>query len=309
MGRNCQGCCDKGQIMKKQRDEIEDLDDEIWRNEKCIKKNEKCIKHLRNVIKKLNNGEYQPYYLKNQGDDFDDECEECSDLQEELDQCNNVIKNLKKQLKKSQKDWKKKFDQLERRFQKKAQQCEVGRQDVRVMKEENDVLTMMYISLVEGNSRERCHGGEFKQQSEEDRSWIWNNDEEQKKIQRENESLRKVLGKNRLHISALQKSTLPREPVIAAQVPGLGPPNYQVLFTTLINKLQKSIECPISFTSITSPAVCPSGNTVDEDVFLKLVASNSKDPFKKVGDCKALVVNRYMLQVIAILKEFGCRVE
>ena len=67
----------------------------------------------------------------------------------------------------------------------------------------------------------------------------------------------------------------------------------------VLGKLQELLECPISMEKIRTPLILPSGNTVDEESFNKLV--NKNDPFNKNFKVKEKTINRFAKQVIEII--------
>lgn len=60
--------------------------------------------------------------------------------------------------------------------------------------------------------------------------------------------------------------------------------DYKKLFLYLTEKIESLYDCPLSCEKLVNPTVLPSGVTVNEKFFNKLLKSNSMDPFdKKLG--------------------------
>ena len=67
----------------------------------------------------------------------------------------------------------------------------------------------------------------------------------------------------------------------------------------VIKKINRLLECPISFTFLESPVIIPSGNTIDESAFNRLI--KKADPFNRKLKISDKIVNRFAVDVKEIL--------
>ncbi|CAI2370337.1 unnamed protein product [Moneuplotes crassus] len=344
MGYNCQGCCNKGQIMKQQRDRIEDLEEEV-RNKK-----RRC-KRLQKTVNKLNSGQYTPRYLWDKESDDDSgseggynqdesdedqtygsddsdnenqECNSCEEKQQEIDHLQSrlidshtMLLNADKEAQKSKSEIEHlnaKITQLKEQcnsFNLQAQQIEEScgsqkeeflqnKKDLEFFKKEvrNFQKDKARLQNVENQAQTSTY--ELQSQTvEKDNRSSFNNT-----LTRDHHLLELLLEKD-LHISALEKSCSAGECAGATKKRSSLDSNYKIWFTKLMKQLKESVQCPISLCPITSPAICPSGITVDKHVFTKLVQDKSKDPFTKLSTCKTFIPNRHMTEILTILSEFS----
>mmetsp|Transcript_10366 Transcript_10366/g.9160 ORF Transcript_10366/g.9160 Transcript_10366/m.9160 type:complete len:114 (-) Transcript_10366:21-362(-) len=77
---------------------------------------------------------------------------------------------------------------------------------------------------------------------------------------------------------------------------------YRSLFQKLKEELSQSFECPLSLDTISSPAILPSGHTIEESFMVALINKRKLDPFNNTNRCRKIVINRFCIQVREILE-------
>ena len=75
---------------------------------------------------------------------------------------------------------------------------------------------------------------------------------------------------------------------------------YKDNYFKLIFQLKDFLECPLSFDYLKNPIILPSGLTIDESYFDRLI--DSKDPYNKQLIVKQKIHNRFAIQVKEIVE-------
>lgn len=70
-------------------------------------------------------------------------------------------------------------------------------------------------------------------------------------------------------------------------------PDYKKMYQELKSTILENLMCPLSFSSIESPSITPSGHTIEESYLKKLVYENQKDPFTRQSRCTTVTPNRF----------------
>ena len=75
---------------------------------------------------------------------------------------------------------------------------------------------------------------------------------------------------------------------------------YKDNYFELIFQLKNLFDCPLSFDRLKNPIILPSGLTIDESYFDRLI--DSKDPYNKQLIVKQKIHNRFAIQVKEIVE-------
>ncbi|CAI2372190.1 unnamed protein product [Moneuplotes crassus] len=237
----------------------------------------KRISNLQQVIKNLNNGEYTPRCMRGK--------ETYEQLNEKLEQKLRIISALKSLISVLKKNERKAtFSRLKTDWllKKEREKSEMHLPELESIKE---IYTLKISNANEQIKNLTQLNQKFSDQID--------------KVTEESKEFQKLCHAKTVLLSSLKKPALPSKPVMVD-----GKYDYKELFTQIILRLDQSLECPISFAPITSPAICPSGKTIDKSVFIKLSQGDKRDPFTNTDLLGDLVVNRYMTEIMSIIEEF-----
>ncbi|CAI2372299.1 unnamed protein product [Moneuplotes crassus] len=266
----CEYCVEKDKVIKR-------LEEKVSFDKQTLTDKNKRISHLQQVVNCLNNGEYTPRCM--QGKETYDQ------LNEKLEQKLGIIAELKCEISVlKNNESKANFSQLKTNW---------------LLRQEKEELKMHLYNLELIKKRLILKISNANEQIKNLTQLNQQLSDQVDKVTEESKEFQELCHAKTVLLSSLKKPALPSKPVMVD-----GKYDYKELFTQIILRLDQSLECPISFAPITSPAICPSGKTIDKSVFIKLSQGDKRDPFTNTDLLGDLVVNRYMTEIMSIIEEF-----